>query len=361
MFKILGPLVLAFIIVLLGTPLVKKLALKVKALDRPDPRKVHNGTMPRLGGLAICFGFWAAMLLTQELTKPFIGVLLGGLIIVIVGFADDTKGVSPKIKLLGQIIAAIVTMLWGVRVDFLTNPIAEGVISLELLGFDFLSYVVTVFWIVGVTNAVNLIDGLDGLAAGVSAIAAVTLGIVAMLEGHPAVASMSFILAASSLGFLKYNFHPAKIFMGDTGSMFLGFNLASIAILSFTKSATVVSLFLPIVILGIPLADTLFAIIRRYTSGKPIFAADKDHLHHRLLALGLSHKNTVLAIYGVSTVLGISAIIATLATTPQGFIIMIATVVVSLYAADKIGLLRSSDFKVQKSRHDKESYQNVAK
>lgn len=360
MIKILGPLVLAFIIALLGTPIVKRIALKVNALDRPEARKIHNGTMPRLGGLAICLGFWAAMLLTQDLSKEIIGVLIGGLIIVIVGFVDDTKGLSPKIKLLGQIIAAVVAMLWGVRVDFLTNPITEGVISLQVLGFDFLNYAITVIWIIGVTNAVNLIDGLDGLAAGVSAIAAATLGIVALLEGHQVVAIMSFILAASSLGFLKFNFYPAKIFMGDTGSLFLGFNLASIAILSFTKSATVVSLFLPIVILGIPLADTFFAIIRRYNNGKPIFDADKDHLHHRLLALGLSHKHTVLAIYGVSIILGVSAVITTLVTTPKGFIIMLITVLGALYAAEKIGLLKSTDFE-HKARREKESYQHVAK
>jgi len=358
-FKTVGPLLLAFMVTFLGTPLIKRLALRIKAVDKPDPRKIHNRTMPRLGGLAICLGLWAAMLLTQDLSREIIGILLGGLVIVALGIVDDIKGVSPRFKLAGQVLAAVVAMAFGVRVEFLTNPI-EGVISLEVLGFGFLSYLLTVFWIIGVTNAINLIDGLDGLAAGVSAIAAVTLGIVAYLEGQVAAAVMSFILAASSAGFLRYNFHPAQLFMGDTGSLFLGFNLASIAIIGLTKGATVVSVLLPIVILGIPIADTFFAIIRRYSNGKPIFGADKDHIHHRLLALGLSHRNTVLVIYGVSVILGLSAIVTSLVTTPQGFVIMLVTILGSLFVADKIGLLRSKDFKL-KVRNESKSYQHVAK
>lgn len=359
MIKTVGPLVLAFLVAFLGTPLVRKLAIKVKAIDRPDPRKVHHGIMPRLGGLAICLGFWLAILLTQELSREIIGLLLGGILIVALGILDDTRGLSPRIKLLGQVLAATVALAWGIRVEFLTSPIA-GMIDLQIFGVDFLSYVITVVWIIGVTNAVNLIDGLDGLAAGVSAIAAVTLGIVSILEGNQGTAGLAFILAASTLGFLKYNFHPAQLFMGDTGSLFLGYNLATIAIIGLTKSATIISLFLPVVILGIPIADTFFAIIRRYFSGKPIFSPDKDHLHHRLLALGLSHKHTVLAIYGVSAVLGASAVLTAMVTTPQGVIIMLITTVGVFLAADKVGVLRVEDFKI-KHQQDKESYQHIAK
>lgn len=345
MHNILGPVILAFFIVILGTPLVKRLAIKINALDRPDSRKVHNGIMPRLGGLAIFFGFFAVVILTQDLTREIIGLLLGGAVIVLVGVLDDTRGLPPRIKLLGQILASCVVLSMGVRVEFVTNPF-QGIAYLGSLGTNltialaYMSIPLTIIWITGITNAINLIDGLDGLAGGVSAIAAITLGLVTLFEGYPQVAILAFILAASTLGFLKYNFYPASIFMGDTGAMFLGFNLSSIAIIGLTKSATVISLFLPVLILGIPIMDTLFAICRRYISGKPIFAADKDHLHHRLLELGLSHKKTVLAIYGVSILLGLSALITAVVTTAQGVIIMVITASGVILGADKLGVLK---------------------
>lgn len=358
MIKIIGPLATAFLLALLGTPLVRKLALRIKAVDRPDARKVHKGVMPSLGGLAICLGFWTAILLTQELSRETIGLLLGGIMIVALGILDDTRGISPRVKLAGQVLAAVTALVCGIRVEFLTSPI-EGIISLQVLGFDILVYVITILWIIGVTNAVNLIDGLDGLAAGVSSIAAITLGIVSILEGRQEAAGIAFILGASTLGFLKYNFHPAKIFMGDTGSMFLGFNLSVIAIIGLTKSATVISLFLPIVILGIPIADTFFAIIRRYFKGKPIFSPDKDHLHHRLLALGLSHKHTVIAMYGVSAFLGASAVLTAMVTTPQGVIIMLFTTIGVFMAADRVGVLKSEDSRIKASQENK-AYHNTA-
>lgn len=344
MLKTIVPALLAFCLVILGTPYVKKLAVRLKAFDKPDTRKVHTAIMPRLGGLAIFFGFFSVVLLTQELSREVVGLLLGGLVIVLVGIVDDTRGLSPRLKLLGQIIAACIVLYMGIRVEFVTNPL-QGIPFLGRLGTNltialtFMSVPLTVLWIIGITNSVNLIDGLDGLAAGVSAIAAVTLGLVTLFEGNRQAAMLAFILAASSLGFLKYNFHPASIFMGDTGAMFLGFNLASIAIIGLTKSATVISLFLPVLILGIPIMDTLFAICRRYISGKPIFGADKDHLHHRLLELGLSHKKTVLIIYGVSAILGVSALVTSMVTTAQGVIIMIITATGVILGADKLGVL----------------------
>ncbi len=352
MFNYFYPFIIAFFVAFLGTPLVKRLAYKVKAVDQPAARKVHHRLMPRLGGLAICMGFWAAVLLTQELTKEIYALLGGGLLIILVGIRDDIKSVSPKTKLLIQVLAACIVLAAGVRVNFMTHPI-NGVIDLK-----YFSYPLTILWIIGVTNAVNLIDGLDGLAAGVSAIAAITLGIVSLIEGVTAIAFIPFILAASILGFLKYNFHPAQIFMGDTGSLFLGFNLATIAIIGLTKSATVISLFLPIVILGIPIMDTLFAIVRRYYNGKPIFSADKDHLHHRLLALGLSHRHTVLAIYGVSLLLGVSAVLMAVVTTAQGMLIMVVTTLGVFIGAERIGILRGRDLK-QTQR--KKAYNTVAK
>lgn len=335
----------AFLLSMLGTPLVRKIAIRVKAIDKPEERKVHQFEMPRLGGLAICVSFWLVVVLTQELTREIYGLLGGGLIICLVGIWDDLYGISAKKKLAVQIIAASFAAYMGIQVDFLTHPFSN------VINLYYLSYPVTVLWIIGITNAINLIDGLDGLAAGVSAIAALTLGIVSMLEGFGSVGILAFILAASIFGFLKYNFHPAKIFMGDTGSLFLGFNLSAIAILGLTKSATIISVFLPVIILGIPIVDTMLAIFRRYNNGKPIFSPDKEHLHHRLLALGLTHRKTVLTIYGVSIILGISAVLMSVATTPQGMVIMLILTSGAFWAADRMGVLLERKVEQEKTYH----------
>ncbi|MDX9873155.1 MAG: MraY family glycosyltransferase [Clostridia bacterium] len=339
-------LIAAFLMTLVGTPVIRKIAIKLRAFDQPDERKVHQHTMPRLGGLAICLAFWLVVIATQELTREIYGLLGGGLIICLVGMWDDLFGISAKKKLAVQIIAAAFTAYMGVRVDFLTHPF-QDVVSLS-----YLSYPVTILWIIGITNAVNLIDGLDGLAAGVSAIAAITLGVVSVLEGFGSVGFLAFILAAAILGFLKHNFYPAKIFMGDTGSLFLGFNLAAIAIMGLTKSATVISLFLPVVILGIPIIDTMLAIFRRFNNGRPIFSPDKEHLHHRLLALGLTHQKTVLIIYGVSFVLGVSAVFISKLTTPQGMLVILALTLGTVFAADRAELLLPKKAQPEKSSHN---------
>lgn len=341
MFEVISPLALALVFVLAVTPLVRKLAIKLKAIDQPEERKVHQTLMPRMGGLAICLSFWAVVLLTQGLTREIIGLLTGGFVICLLGLWDDLRGVNPKVKLLVQILAAGIIVFAGIRVDYLTHPLAD------IFHTGYFSYPLTILWIIGITNAVNLIDGLDGLAVGVSAIAALTLGIVACLEGLGQIGMLAFILACSSFGFLRYNFYPAKIFMGDTGSLFLGFNLAVLAIMGLTKSTTVISLFLPVIILGIPILDTILAIFRRYYSGKPIFSADKEHLHHRLLDIGLSHRGTVLAIYGVSLILGLSAILMASLSTPQGMLIMLFVTSGVFITADKMGILKKEHFKIQ--------------
>lgn len=315
------------------TPVVKHLAIKIGAVDTPQERKVHVKVMPRLGGLAIYLAFTITVLIFYPLTKEIVGLIIGGTIITLLGVLDDKIGVSPKVKLLGQLIAAIVVISFGIKVNVLTNPFG---ISAQL---GLLSIPVTIIWIVGVTNALNLIDGLDGLAAGVSAISAVTLGIVAYLGGNAVFALASFILAASCLGFLKHNFYPAKIFMGDTGSMFLGFNLASLAILGLTKSVTFVSLFIPILVIGIPILDIFFAIVRRFYNKKSIFEADKGHLHHRLMALGLSHKYCVLTMYGVTLFFGISAIGLYMATGAQAMVLTLTLTLFLLFCAEQIGIL----------------------
>ncbi|WP_227762385.1 MraY family glycosyltransferase [Zhaonella formicivorans] len=334
--SLLPVLIMSCAIAMGATPFVKKLAIKIGATDAPNARKVHKQVMPRLGGLAIYLAFTLTVLFTQPLTTQVLGLLLGGLIIMLVGLLDDTYGLSPKVKLLGQIVAALVAVQFGYRVEFITNPFNGGIIDLVDLK---LSTPVTLFWIIGITNAINLIDGLDGLAAGTSAIAAVTMAVVAWSEGLPEIAVLALILAAAVLGFLKYNFNPAQIFMGDSGSLFLGFNLGALAIEGLTKGATVISLFIPIVILGIPIMDTMFAIIRRFSNGQPIFQPDKKHLHHCLLELGLSHKQTVLAIYGINVFLGASAVLLNRLSTAQSYMVLIGIATLVLIGANKLGVL----------------------
>ncbi|MEW6621849.1 MAG: MraY family glycosyltransferase [Bacillota bacterium] len=332
MFQVVLPVAVAFLAAFFATPLVLKIAKKIGAVDVPSDRKVHSSVMPRMGGLAIYFGFTAAIVFTQPLSMKIVGLLLGCTIIILLGLLDDIKGVSPKAKLLGQSIAALVVVFFGIRVEFLTNPFAD-ILSLGILAIPF-----TVLWIVGVTNAINLIDGLDGLAAGTSGIAAVTIAIVAWMEGHAAVAMLSLVLAGAVFGFLPFNFNPARIFMGDTGSMFLGYSLSVLAVIGLTKSATIISIFIPIIILGLPIFDTAFAIIRRIVNGSPIFQADKEHLHHQLLDIGMTHKQVVLIMYGVSLCLGSSAILMSILAPDQAVIILVSLAVLVLIGINHLSI-----------------------
>ncbi|MDH7577571.1 MAG: MraY family glycosyltransferase [Bacillota bacterium] len=335
-FKALGLLALAFGIPLGLTPFIRKLALLAGAVDRPGVRKIHSVPVPCWGGLGICLGFTAAVLLGVPLTRQIQGLLIGGMAILLLGLVDDWRGLSAWAKLAGQVAAACILVAFGITVDFVTNPLG-GMIYLGAFSIP-----VTIAWVVGITNALNLVDGLDGLAAGVAAVSAGTVAVVAFGEGEAVVACCALLLAAAALGFLPHNFHPAKIFMGDGGSMFLGFMLASLAVLGLTKSATAFSLILPILILGIPIFDMIFAIIRRILRGQHIFAADRDHLHHRLLDLGLSHRQTVLVIYGVNFLLGGSAVLLTCLTTDQGVVVLFILIASVLLAANRLGLFSLS-------------------
>ncbi|HHT62351.1 MAG: glycosyltransferase family 4 protein [Bacillota bacterium] len=334
MYKLVLCIFVAFFMSFILTPVMMKIALRVGAVDKPNERKVHKGTITRIGGVAIFGGFVLGALLMQELSFQAWGLLFSGTMIMILGLVDDIKGISPKVKLLGQVMAAVVLVYFGVEVKFITNPFTGGIISLGLFSIP-----VTVFWVTGMSNAVNLIDGLDGLAAGVSGIAAVTLAVVAWTQGQFETVYLALLLAAAALGFLKFNFHPAKLFMGDCGSLFLGFILGALAVMGLTKGATIISLFIPVIILGIPILDTFFAIIRRFTNNKPIFEADKGHLHHRLLEMGLSHKQTVLVIYAITFLLSSSAVLLTMLTTDQSVLILIGISIVILVGADRIGII----------------------
>lgn len=332
---------LALLVALIATPAVIELAAKTGAMDAPDARKVHKGPMPRIGGLAIYVGFMAAMAvmldfgqLPDEIANGMVGLLLGATIIVIIGLIDDYKNLPAKVKLVGQILAACVVVYFDVRIDVITDPFGD------YFYLEYLAAPATVFWIVGLTNTVNLIDGLDGLAAGVSTIASITIMLVALQENVIIVALVTASLAGAALGFLKYNFNPAKIFMGDTGSMFLGFVLATISVIGAVKCTATIALIVPILALGLPIMDTTFAIIRRYRGGVPIFKPDKGHLHHRLLDLGFSQKQAVLLMYVISALLGLSAVVLNEVSGGMSIAIVLCVLLVVFLGARKLGIFR---------------------
>jgi UDP-GlcNAc:undecaprenyl-phosphate GlcNAc-1-phosphate transferase len=295
----------AMVIAYVATPGIIKLAWKIGAIDVPrDSRRVHKKPIPRLGGLAIFIAFAAVGLVTLPLNFSSIkGMLLGGAFIVIIGILDDIYSLPPKVKLLGQMAAAGILLLFGLKVEWVTNPLG-GMFYLGKWSIP-----ITLFWVVGITNTLNFIDGLDGLAAGIAAIASITMMLVNLSLHQINAVLVTALLAGAAVGFLPHNFNPARIFMGDTGAMFLGFILSAVAIDGAVKSATAIALIVPILALGLPIFDTAFAILRRFMNGKPIMQADKGHLHHRLMAIGLSQKQAVLFMYFVSLSLGICSII----------------------------------------------------
>ena len=318
--------ILAFIVSFSSTPIARKIAFKIGAVDIPkDDRRMHKRPIARLGGLAIVAGFFVSFLFSLVGTGiDFKGAgfykhilfFVGGLAIIsFTGILDDAKNVKPKYKLALQLIAASLVVFGAdIRVISLTNPFSHsGVYDLNL----YLSFFVSLIWIIGITNAINLIDGLDGLAAGVSSISCVSLFFISVINNDYVTALLTAILAGAALGFLPYNFNPARIFMGDTGSMFLGYSLSIITIQGTLKSYAAISILIPVMALGLPLFDTTFAILRRIIQRKPIMQADRGHLHHRLIDMGLSHKQSVLVLYMASATLGLSAVVL----ADKGFII----------------------------------------
>lgn len=298
----------AFGVSLASTPFVKVLAYKIGAIDVPkDARRVHDHPIPRLGGLAIFYGFLISILCFATVDTQLKGITIGCLIIVAVGIVDDVKQLSAKVKFVLQIVTAVVVVLHGVTIKYISVPsfIVEG----GILNLGFMSIPITIVWIVGVTNAVNLIDGLDGLAVGVSSIATFSLFFIAILTREFQLAVITAALAGACLGFLPYNFNPAKIFMGDTGSTFLGFMLSVICIQGLFKGYVIISFIVPFLILGLPIFDTGFAIVRRIWNKKPIMAPDRGHLHHRLMDMGFSQKQTVAILYVIASILAMSAVV----------------------------------------------------
>lgn len=335
--NIIIPFIISVAISLFMTPIAKKLAVKVGAVDIPkDERRVHKKPMPLMGGVAIYASIIVTSLIFLPVDGTLISIIIGGTIIFISGIIDDIKGLSPKAKLIFQIGAAIVLIFGDVKIDALTNPFTKSSNLIPLNGF---AIPITIFWVVGITNTLNLIDGLDGLAAGVAMIASLSFLFVANKFNYIPVMVMSSIVAGSCLGFLPYNFNPAKIFMGDTGALFLGFILAALSIEGVMKSVATIAVVVPIVILGVPIFDTTFAIFRRLLNGRSIAEADKGHLHHRLLKMGFSQKKTVIILYSISAIFGLCAILIAKANSKRAVIWSIVVFVITILLARKMGLI----------------------
>jgi len=308
------------IISIIITPYVIKFCKKYNIVDIPDKRKIHKEPIPRLGGLAVIISiiitivtfftlinliepsFFKIKYFKYSLTQ-IVGIIVSLITITLVGIIDDIKNLQAKTKLLFQFLVANILFFTGTKISFITilnsNPVHLT---------DLLSYVLTILWIVGLTNAINLIDGLDGALSGISSIISFTLGIIAISQGQTVLALFAFSLSGALIGFLKYNFNPAKIFLGDTGSLFIGMYLSIISILGYFKKATVISLVVPLVLFAIPILDTLLAIIRRIIKKQHIFKPDKEHIHHKLLQMGLSQKQAALILYFITIFLSIIAL-----------------------------------------------------
>jgi UDP-GlcNAc:undecaprenyl-phosphate/decaprenyl-phosphate GlcNAc-1-phosphate transferase len=325
---------ISLIIATISTPIVKKIAIKYGFVDKPDFRKVHKNIMPRLGGLSIVLGTLAGLIYLAPKSDYLLPIMIGGLIVLIIGILDDKYQLSPKSKFIGQLIAACVVVFSGLDIDFITFPFFDERLNLGAFG-----YILAIFWIVGMTNAINLIDGLDGLAGGVSAIALGSILTMAALNNQFLVVALCTILIGSTIGFLFFNFYPAKIFMGDTGALFLGYSISVISMLGLFKSVTLFSLIIPIIILGIPVFDTFFAIVRRILNKQKISSPDKSHLHHCLLAMGFSHRTTVLIIYAIGVFFGISAILFSNSTLWGSLIIIGILIIFIQVTAELIGLI----------------------
>lgn len=311
--KIVLAFAVAFLMSFIATPMAEKIAYKIGAVDVPkDSRRMHTKPIPRLGGIAIFFGFMVAMLLFAVMTKEMIAIILGCLIIVALGVLDDRKPIKAIIKLLVQIFAALIVVYFGdVRIEAITNPnIFSDNVYMELSKW-YISYPITILWICGVTNAVNLIDGLDGLAAGVACISSVCIMVISLMVNQYYVAVFTACIAGACFGFLPHNFNPAKIFMGDSGSTFLGFALACVSIEGAFKGYTAISFAVPLLVLALPIFDTTVAILRRVKNKKPIMEPDRGHFHHKLIDMGFTQKQAVGILYSISALLGISAVILT--------------------------------------------------
>jgi len=346
---------IACIVSLLTTPLVKKFAVSLDVLDKPATRKIHAGAIPRMGGLGIFLGIMAGLGFFAYYNpadfevflfgKNYIFVIVGATLMMGLGIADDKWGLNAKVKFSIQFLIAIFVVTHGLKIEQISNPFGQPFI----LGV--LSYPITILWIVGVTNAINLSDGLDGLASGMSLIVSLTMFAVALTINRPGTIIMSAVLTGGLLGFLRYNFNPAQIFMGDTGSLLLGFLLAAISIKGTLMQSTTVSLIIPLVAMGLPIFDTLFAIFRRLMLGKNPFSADREHIHHRLLSYGLSQRQVVIIMYSICFIFGLLAFAMTAAQNELAASLLIIFGIIVYIGVQRLGYIETILVRLKRDRY----------
>jgi UDP-GlcNAc:undecaprenyl-phosphate GlcNAc-1-phosphate transferase len=327
------------------TPFLRKIAIENNLVDEPDERKIHREIIPRVGGIAIAISFFTAVVLAYSLfhgdlttsISSLTGICIGGALIFLVGVLDDIKGLNAPKKFAGQILAALALVPFGFLIKTLEIPFI-GTIH---LGF-FFGLALTIVWVVAITNAFNLIDGMDGLASGVAVIASITLAILSIISGKLLMVIVLIAVWGSTLGFLWHNWHPAKIFMGDCGAMFLGFLLAAVSIEISYKSPTAYTvgsnaIFVPILALGLPIIDTISAISRRLWHRKPLFSADKKHIHHKLLDAGFTVRQAALILYGVCVLLGVTALVTTIVRSSISVGIVVGVALVASVSVTMLG------------------------
>ncbi|MDU1176209.1 MAG: MraY family glycosyltransferase [Peptoniphilus harei] len=341
MYKYIIPFLAAFILTFIQMPFTIKLAKKKGFLDVPkDERRVHKEPIPVGGGIAMVISVTILMLYYLPINKGLIMTLLASLVIALSGLYDDKEDLSPKLKFLFQILAGVLLILGGMKIEFVTNPF-DSHDALFIL--NILSIPVTIFWVCGITNTINLIDGLDGLASGVSMICAISMFFITYRMGRYEVSIVCALVAGACLGFLPFNFNPAKIFMGDTGALYLGFMLSYISISGFLKQAAILMIFVPVLILGVPVFDTAFAMVRRKLSGKSMVEADKGHLHHRLLKMGLNQRQTVVILYSISAIFGVLANLISRFHSSIALVISLGVLLIIIATGVAAGMLKNKE------------------
>lgn len=341
MYKYIIPFLAAFILTFIQMPFTIKLAKKKGFLDVPkDERRVHKKPIPVGGGIAMVITVTLLMLYYLPINKSLIMTLIASLVIALSGLYDDKKDLSPKLKFLFQILAGVLLILGGMKIKFVTNPF-DSHDALFIL--NMLSIPVTIFWVCGITNTINLIDGLDGLASGVSMICAISMFFITYKMGRYDVSMVCALVAGACLGFLPFNFNPAKIFMGDTGALYLGFMLSYISISGFLKQAAILMIFVPVLILGVPVFDTAFAMVRRKLSGKSMVEADKGHLHHRLLKMGLNQRQTVVILYSISAIFGVLANLISRFHSSIALVISLGVLLIIIATGVAAGMLKNKE------------------
>lgn len=324
---------ISLVATLLLTPLVRALAHRIGWLEKPGPRRIHTIPTPTSGGLAIYLGFWLSSIAVNGWNGAMTGLFVSSTLIVVLGLIDDYYDLKPGVKLAGQLVAAAVLVYAGTRIEVISSPLG-GTINL-----GYLAAPVTLLWLVAITNMVNIIDGLDGLAAGMASIAASPLLVIAVQREQWLAALLTAALIGSTVGFLRYNFNPARVFMGDTGGMFLGFMLAAIAVEGALKGATAIAVSIPVLVMGVPVFDTICAIVRRAVNGRPIAQADDGHLHHQLIRIGLSQRQAVLLLYSIGAFLAVVGVALLRVSTLQAFLVALSVAVLSLPGARRLGVL----------------------